>query len=64
MENGKCEKNNSIKQMKSKVAVIGAGAAGLAACRRLTQDGHIVTCFEKSVTVGGCWAPSDNKQQL
>lgn len=51
--------------MSLRVAVVGAGAAGLAACRRLAAAGHAVTCFEKSRTVGGCWVPSEtNKQQL
>jgi len=28
------------------VAVVGAGAAGLAAVRELVQEGHSVTCYE------------------
>jgi oxygen-dependent protoporphyrinogen oxidase len=35
------------------VAVIGAGAAGLAAASRLWQAGHTVTVFERRPTVGG-----------
>lgn len=38
-----------------KVAVIGAGAAGLVALRELTMAGHTVTAFEKSGEVGGIW---------
>jgi hypothetical protein len=36
-----------------KIAVIGAGIAGLACARTLVQAGHQVTLFEKSVGVGG-----------
>ncbi|KAI7734507.1 hypothetical protein M8C21_004363, partial [Ambrosia artemisiifolia] len=37
------------------VAVIGAGAAGLAAGRHLRREGHSVTIFEKESQVGGIW---------
>lgn len=37
------------------VAVIGAGAAGLAAGRILREEGLTVTIFEKSRHVGGVW---------
>lgn len=37
------------------VAVIGAGAAGLAAGRALRDEGLRVTIFEKSRDVGGVW---------
>lgn len=37
------------------VAVIGAGAAGLAATRELTERGYAVTCFERDDRVGGHW---------
>lgn len=36
-----------------KIAVIGAGVAGLAAARQLQQSGHQVTVFEKSGALGG-----------
>lgn len=38
------------------VAVVGAGAAGLAAARELLRDGHAVRVFEKSSRAGGTWA--------
>lgn len=37
------------------VAVIGAGAAGLAATRELLREGHHVTAFEQNDNVGGIW---------
>ncbi|RRT74719.1 hypothetical protein B296_00032001 [Ensete ventricosum] len=37
------------------VAVIGAGAAGLAAARELRREGHSVVVFERSAAVGGTW---------
>ncbi|KAK6918566.1 Short transmembrane mitochondrial protein 1 [Dillenia turbinata] len=39
-----------------KVAVIGAGPAGLVATRELLREGHKVVVFEKSDKVGGTWA--------
>ncbi|XP_057458536.1 flavin-containing monooxygenase FMO GS-OX5-like isoform X1 [Lotus japonicus] len=38
-----------------KVAVIGAGVAGLAAARELQREGHTVVVFEKNNRVGGLW---------
>lgn len=38
-----------------RVAVVGAGAAGLAACRRLRDAGLSVKVLEKSGHVGGVW---------
>ena len=39
-----------------KVAVIGAGVAGLTAARELQRESHQVVVFEKSHRVGGTWA--------
>ncbi|KAL4354594.1 hypothetical protein GQ457_06G032820 [Hibiscus cannabinus] len=39
----------------SKVAVIGAGTAGLLTARELQREGHRVTVFEKADKVGGTW---------
>ncbi|KAE8699717.1 late embryoproteinsis abundant protein-like [Hibiscus syriacus] len=38
-----------------KVAVIGAGTAGLLTARELQKEGHHVTVFEKANKVGGIW---------
>ena len=38
-----------------RVAVIGAGAAGLVAARELRREGHAVTVLEQSGDVGGQW---------
>ena len=37
------------------MAVIGAGAAGLAAARELAEEGHDVVVFEQGGDVGGVW---------
>lgn len=42
-----------------KVAIIGAGAAGLATAHELLQAGHEVSVFEQSNRIGGIWAYSD-----
>lgn len=42
------------------VAVVGGGAAGLIACRELLREGHKVTVFEKSDTLGGVWLYTDD----
>ena len=39
----------------ARVAVIGAGAAGLAAARALRDEGHRCTVFEAGDAVGGTW---------
>jgi Flavin-binding monooxygenase-like len=39
-----------------KVAIIGAGVAGLATAKVLTQAGHDVEVFEKAPDVGGVWS--------
>ncbi len=38
-----------------KIAVIGAGAAGLCAIKTLVQYGHSVVCYERASDVGGTW---------
>ncbi|XP_020583147.1 flavin-containing monooxygenase FMO GS-OX5-like isoform X1 [Phalaenopsis equestris] len=38
-----------------RVAVIGAGAAGLSTSRELRREGHTVAVFERSANVGGAW---------
>ncbi|KAI3895741.1 hypothetical protein MKW98_025532 [Papaver atlanticum] len=43
-----------------KVAVIGAGAAGLVASRELLREGHEVVVFERSDRVGGTWVYNPN----
>jgi len=40
-------------------AVIGAGAAGLAAARELVREGHAVTVLEQTDRIGGVWAYTD-----
>ncbi|GMH40768.1 hypothetical protein BSKO_08672 [Bryopsis sp. KO-2023] len=40
---------------KQKVAVVGAGAAGLVCCRELRDEGHNVSVFEQAPVVGGTW---------
>ena len=42
-------------KMMKKAAVVGAGAAGLAAAKQLRDDGHLVKVFEASNDVGGVW---------
>ena len=39
----------------ARVAVVGAGAAGLAAARELKAEGHAVVVFEQARDVGGVW---------
>ena len=39
----------------ARVAVSGAGAAGLAAARELKKEGHAVVALEQSSEVGGVW---------
>lgn len=43
-----------VAKIKKKVAVIGAGPAGLTAMHTLIERGHDVTVYEKSDQVGGC----------
>jgi len=39
-----------------RVAVIGAGVAGLVTAKELRQAGHSVDVFEKTPDVGGVWS--------
>ena len=41
---------------RKKIAVVGAGVAGLATARVLLAQGHAVTLFERSDRLGGVWA--------
>jgi len=41
-----------------KIAVVGAGFAGLSTAKVLKAMGHVVTVFEKDSEVGGVWAGS------
>ena len=43
-----------------RVGVIGAGAAGLVAARELIREGHDVTLFEQTESVGGVWVYDPN----
>uniref|UniRef100_A0A453J9P5 Flavin-containing monooxygenase n=1 Tax=Aegilops tauschii subsp. strangulata TaxID=200361 RepID=A0A453J9P5_AEGTS len=43
----------------SRVAVIGAGAAGLVAARELRREGHSPVVFERAAGVGGTWRYDD-----
>ncbi|KAM3316755.1 hypothetical protein ACQJBY_034725 [Aegilops geniculata] len=42
-----------------RVAVIGAGAAGLVAARELLREGHAPVVFERAAGVGGTWLYDD-----
>uniref|UniRef100_A0ACD5ZH98 Uncharacterized protein n=1 Tax=Avena sativa TaxID=4498 RepID=A0ACD5ZH98_AVESA len=44
-----------------RVAVIGAGAAGLMAARELQREGHTPVVFERDTAVGGNWRYEDPK---
>lgn len=44
-----------MEQKPIRVAVIGAGMAGLVAARELQRENHDVVIFEKSTQIGGTW---------
>ena len=46
---------------KAKVAIIGAGASGLAAIKECLAVGLTVTCFEQSNDIGGLWRYEEPK---
>nr|DBA18221.1 TPA: hypothetical protein GDO54_016496 [Pyxicephalus adspersus] len=48
--------------MVKKVAVIGAGASGLAAIKCCLDEGLMPTCFEKSDDIGGLWRYKDEPE--
>ncbi|CAI5499283.1 unnamed protein product [Closterium sp. Naga37s-1] len=48
--------DSSSRHRRLDVAVIGAGAAGLAAARELMREGHVVTVIEAGGEIGGVWA--------
>lgn len=45
----------TMAQRSLKVAVIGAGTAGLVTARELQREGHRVVIFEKAAEIGGTW---------
>ena len=45
----------TLRRRRARVAVIGAGAAGLAAARELTREGHDAVVFEQGAELGGVW---------
>ncbi|RLN12667.1 flavin-containing monooxygenase FMO GS-OX-like 4 [Panicum miliaceum] len=47
-----------------RVAVIGAGAAGLAAARELRREGHAPVVFERAGDVGGTWIYDDQPKPI
>lgn len=46
--------------MPKKIAIIGAGAAGLCAGNQCFDDGHDVTIFEQTDQIGGTWVYNDD----
>eukprot|EP00958_Prasinococcus_capsulatus_P000481 scaffold44_cov411-Prasinococcus_capsulatus_cf.AAC.6 len=50
-------------QLRRRVCVIGAGAAGLAAAKELLDEGHSVTVYEADSLVGGVWVISDEIEE-
>lgn len=52
------EQDGEMEVTQKRVAVIGAGAAGMCAAKTLLSDGFHVTVFEATSGVGGTWAYS------
>lgn len=42
-----------------KIAIIGAGASGLASAKNAREQGHHVVIYERSETLGGIWWYTD-----
>lgn len=45
--------------LKKKIAVFGAGAAGLASAKNALEKGHSVVVYEKTEALGGVWWYTD-----
>lgn len=43
-----------------RIAIIGAGAAGICAARHSVDAGHEVTIYEQTNNIGGTWVYTDN----
>ena len=43
-------------------AVLGAGAAGIAAAKELRAEGHTVHVLEQASTLGGTWVQDENTE--
>lgn len=48
------------KKSQLNIAIIGAGASGLAAARHAIAQGHYVTVFEQNDQLGGVWVYTDD----
>lgn len=48
-------KDEPLSRITARVAVIGAGAAGLVTADELLREGHLVTVFESGAQIGGTW---------
>lgn len=55
------ERDAAPAEVKKRVAVIGAGMAGLVAAKELKEEGHDVVVFERTAGPGGVWAASKQK---
>ncbi len=47
------DENNKVQKQQKKIAVVGAGPAGVVAAETLIKNGHTVDLYEKSSSVGG-----------
>lgn len=46
-----------------KICIVGSGPSGLTTIKQLKDEGHSVTCFEKSDGIGGIWYRKDDASQ-